>query len=293
MGLPYHQIIVTPENIHAFIVIHDASMAFTENSIPHWHEELELICTLDSRINVRRDHEHFTVNENDLVLIESGQIHTSIPIQGYANHCISIAFKREFLQKYGMHANGNHFDINGNSEAKVDIIRKMKILDQLYREKEPKRYQELQVNALLFSIAYSLLANFQCAHSPEPKTATLKYRERYRSIVQYMQEHYNESITLDDLARHANLSREYLSREFKQYIGEGFREHLSNIRIMKAQNDLLNSDLTLMEIAIKHGFNDLRSYNRAFEKHFGVSPAQHRRNQKRKQNIPSKKDSLT
>ncbi len=248
MGLPHHQIIVTPENIHAFIVIHDASMAFSENSIPHWHEEPELICTLDSRINVRRDHEHFTVNENDLVLIESGQIHT--------------------------------------------FIRKMKILDQLYREKEPKRYEELKVNALLFSIAYSLLANFQCAHSPEPKTATLKYRERYRSIVQYMQEHYNEPITLDDLARHANLSREYLSREFKQYIGEGFREHLSNIRIMKAQNDLLNSDLTLMEISIKHGFNDLRSYNRAFEKHFGVNPAQYRRNQKRKQNISSTKDSL-
>ena len=96
----------------------------------------------------------------------------------------------------------------------------------------------------------------------------------------YIQDHYNESLTLESVAAYAHLSKEHLSREFKKYVGEGFRTHLVNIRLSKAQADLIGTDMSLLDVALKHGFPDLRSYTTAFKESFGQSPKQYRRNYK-------------
>lgn len=280
----HHQIIEIPENIFAFIVIHDSSMAFMENSVPHWHNELELICSLDSHLDIRRDHEHFVVMQDNLVLIESGQIHTVIPVKGYENHSISIAFKTDFLQKYGIFSGHTYFDLNRKWPAKMEMIKKMKELDQIYRKNSEKEYRELKINSLLFSITYLLFSNFRRDSTALPGKMTQKYRERYCNILKYMEDHYNEPLTLNVLSVNFNLSREYISREFKYYIGKNFRDHLSSIRLSRAHYDLLNSDLTIMEIAVKHGFNNQRNYNHSFEKQFGITPAKYRRIHKRRNN---------
>ncbi len=92
-----------------------------------------------------------------------------------------------------------------------------------------------------------------------------------------MEDRYDEPITLELLAKELHISKEHLSREFRTYTGDSFRNHLVEIRLNNAHRDLLSSDLPLIDVAIKNGFSDLRSYNRAFKKYYHISPQQYRK----------------
>lgn len=116
--------------------------------------------------------------------------------------------------------------------------------------------------------------------SSPPRLSSSKYQHRYKQIMEFVHLHYAEPLKLEDVANFSGLSKEYLSREFKSYVGEGFRDYLNNIRVSKAQYELINTDIPLTSLALKHGFPDLRSYNRSFIKYYKISPFQYRREHK-------------
>lgn len=278
-----HEIIVTPENIPAWIVIHNPA---NPDVLPHWHESLELICSLDSRLEIHRDQEKIQLNEYDVAIINSCQIHSVIPLKSYRNRGISITFGEDFLKKHFPDTEYPLFVLEGNETIKKEIIGDMKKMCEIHDNCSEDAYANLQINNLLFHIAYCLLRYFLVSPSGCAKMPAGKYQKRYMHIMNYIRDHYSEPLTLNDVADFSSLSKEHLSREFKIYVGESFREYLSNTRISKAQYELLHTDIPLIDLALKHGFTDLRSYNRAFQKHFQMSPVQFRRKYKR--NIKNK-----
>lgn len=278
MSTIYHEVVVTPDNIPAYIALHDASKP---DVLPHWHESVELVCSLDSQLMVRRDQEQFQIQEHDVVVFNSNQIHTAVPLPDHRHFGLSITFNLQFLTTYCGNHEHCYFVLDGNQEKRDELIQCMEEINSLYRNANPSPYLNLRINGFLFQIAYILLTYFQISPSSMLNIATGKYRNRYHKIMKYMQEHYAEPLTLPDIAAFSNLSKEHLSREFKTYVGEGFRDHLSHIRISKSLNDLLHTDIPLIDLAVKHGFSDLRSYNRAFQKIYGRSPVLYRRENKR------------
>lgn len=235
-----HEIIVTPENIPAWIVIHNPG---TPDIIPHWHESLELICSLDSRLEIHRNQEKIQINEYDVAVINSCQIHSVIPLKAYRNHGISITFGEDFLKKHSPDTEYPLFVLDGSEDIKKEIVHDMKKMYEIYCEPSEDIYANFQVNSLLFHIAYCLLRYFLVSPSNYAKIPAGKYQKRYLQIMNYIREHYAEPITLNDVAVFFNLSKEHLSREFKTYVGESFREYLSNTRISKAQYELLHTDI--------------------------------------------------
>lgn len=289
MDSSLHEIIVTPENIPAWIVVHDSS---TPDVIPHWHESLELICSLDSRLEIRRNQEKILINEDEVAVINCCQIHSVVPLKAYHNHGISITFGEDFLKKHFPDTEYPIFVLDGNEAIKKEIVCDMKKMYDIYCESSKDIYANLQINSLLFHIAYCLLRYYLVSPSGYAKMPVGKYQKRYMHIMKYIRDHYSEPITLSDVANFSNLSKEHLSREFKTYVGESFREYLNTTRISKAQYELLHTDIPLIDLALKHGFTDLRSYNRAFQKYFQMSPIQFRRKYKRNEQVDKFNDKL-
>ncbi len=293
MNTPVHQIVVTQEHIPAHIALHDPSVASGFNTVPHWHETLELICSLDSKLDIRCDKKHFILDKHDVAIINRNQIHTVVPLTGFTHYGISITFGPEFEKKYCESSKYSYFELSGNEDKRKELISYIEKLNNISRSSESVPYQNLVINSLLFQISFILLTYFQRSNlaleGNKSKLSTLKYRTRFQEIMSYIQEHYAEPLTLDDLSAFAGLSKEHLSREFKKYIGEGFREHLARIRMTHAQSDLENTDIPLLELAIRHGFTDLRSYNHAFHKQYGMNPAQYRRRVKYQNSNPKTK----
>ncbi|WP_164545579.1 helix-turn-helix domain-containing protein [Paenibacillus albus] len=95
--------------------------------------------------------------------------------------------------------------------------------------------------------------------------------------VQYVQDRFNEEISLQQIAEYLELSPNYLSVLFKKELQLNFTEYLNRIRLEKAKELLLGTNLKSYEIAQMVGFTDDSYFSRAFKKHTGVRPNGFRR----------------
>jgi len=108
----------------------------------------------------------------------------------------------------------------------------------------------------------------------------LDERDRITSfVIEYLEHHYAEDITLDSIAEKMNITGGYLSTYFKEKTGKNFSEYLHEIRIGKAKEYLLQSNMKINDIAIKSGYQNMNSFNRMFKKLTGYTPSQFRQSQ--------------
>ena len=100
------------------------------------------------------------------------------------------------------------------------------------------------------------------------KTKSSKNHEQMKEILTYLHEHYQEPLSLNDMAASFYMSKEHFSRQFHLYVGKTFRDYLASYRLYKAYEDIINTDMTVQDIArssnyfmkpiIKHHFNIVR-----------------------------------
>jgi AraC family transcriptional regulator len=102
--------------------------------------------------------------------------------------------------------------------------------------------------------------------------------EHLKIAMEYMQDHYAESITLDKLTRLSNLSSSHFINSFKQTLGVTPHQYLLKIRIERAKEKLQRSSLPLSEIAYELGFTDQSHFSRYFKKITGMSPLKWKQN---------------
>ena len=111
--------------------------------------------------------------------------------------------------------------------------------------------------------------------------------ERISRICQYIYQYYAENITLEDLSEMEHLSPFYLSHLIKNFTGMNFRDFLCFARVEWSEIPLLDSDKKISQIAREVGFSTTAYYRKYFEKWFGTTPEEHR-----KQFLPQIKSEL-
>lgn len=93
----------------------------------------------------------------------------------------------------------------------------------------------------------------------------------------YIEEHYMESVSLEDLGSYLGFNPSYFSSLFKKETGTSFLEYLVKIRMEKAKELLKDSDLRIQDICLMVGYNDLRHFRKLFTQTTGLSPKEFRR----------------
>jgi transcriptional regulator GlxA family with amidase domain len=96
-------------------------------------------------------------------------------------------------------------------------------------------------------------------------------------IISYLSEHFQESLTLTELANHLNVSKYYLSRVFSAKLNTNFNKYLNYIRLNYALTLIQSTNYTLTRIRLDSGFESQRTFNRAFMELFHLSPGEYRR----------------
>ncbi|MBD0260555.1 MAG: AraC family transcriptional regulator, partial [Cytophagales bacterium] len=97
--------------------------------------------------------------------------------------------------------------------------------------------------------------------------------------IRFMQDNLSNAITLDNIARSANLSASFFSRKFRQDTGYAPIEYFNHLRIQKACQLLHFSELRINEVAAQLGIDDPFYFSRLFKKQMGVSPAEYRKSE--------------
>lgn len=94
---------------------------------------------------------------------------------------------------------------------------------------------------------------------------------------EFIEEHYNEDLTLQQVAEDAGISPGYLSTLFNQELQCGFVEYLNQFRVERACTYLQQKYFKTYEIAYKVGFHDEKYFSKVFKKIKGVSPSEYRK----------------
>lgn len=134
----------------------------------------------------------------------------------------------------------------------------------------------LAIYGLLFQFL-DLLRKEHCFAVPLDDKIPQKYKPRIRTLIDYIDRHYDEPLTLASLADALFLSPQYLSKFFKKYLHMNFREYLLEKRLFHAYRDICYTDGSITDIAFRHGFLDMTSFGRAFKNRYGETPGKFRK----------------
>ena len=98
-----------------------------------------------------------------------------------------------------------------------------------------------------------------------------------REIKKYIEENYMEEISLGQLAELVDMNASYLSSVFKKETGMTYSEYLILCRVKQASRLLVETNLSIGEIAHQSGYQDARYFSKQFSKQVGLKPSEYRK----------------
>jgi AraC-like DNA-binding protein len=104
----------------------------------------------------------------------------------------------------------------------------------------------------------------------------MRHASALRKAERFIWENYTRKISLQEIASAAGLSAPYFSTVFKEEMGENLSGYLNRLRVEKAEHMLIETSLTLNEIASACGFEDQSWFSKIFKSHAGISPGKYR-----------------
>lgn len=166
--------------------------------------------------------------------------------------------------------------VNFPSQSRISAINKelVELLYSIMNEYIMKNVSFSRSLELTLRLFNCLNKNFKEEYSFE---LVDNHVSRVDSIKQYIEDNYQEDITLQTMAEYESLTYSYLSRYFKENIGTTFKKYLTMVRLEHAVIDLIYTDQSIIEISIKNGFWNQKTFSKNFKQRFKISPIEYRK----------------
>jgi AraC family transcriptional regulator len=168
---------------------------------------------------------------------------------------------------------------------RVEIIPHLKFRDPLLQhvalelKKELTLYgvdSHLYAEAMSTSLAVHLLRRYT-TKAPRLKTyADGLPAYKLKAAIAYIQEHFDQPLTLDEIASEIQMSPHYFASLFKQSVGVTPYQYITNCRIERAKYLLAHSNLTVLDICAQVGFQSQSAFTRTFRKQTATTPKAYR-----------------
>ena len=244
----------------------------------HWHDAVEIIFLLDGELTVYQQEQKTYLEKDDIILINSGEFHATRCREG--NESLLIQIPDRFMQKYIPEFQDIQFVMYTRptsviQQTKLEQIRKILRDMQIVLDVKPDGMM-LRFYALLFELLYMLYHNYRLELSSTERKRQ-KNLERLRPVISYVQEHYQEPISIGEIAGIAAFQPEYFCRFFKQQTGMTFQTYLNEFRLSKIYADIVQTDMPIYQILEKHGFTNYKVFRRMFAEQFHDTPSHIRR----------------
>lgn len=246
----------------------------------HWHEEMEILYPLNGNIRLTADGKKYELHERHFAVIESCQVHSTYHFNKSAMFlCIHIT--KKMLEAYL--PNIELYRIICFPELITDeqlsdyrkICEMLENLTRLYMQDSPT--YPLEANGIVMQITGYLLRSFSTIRTLQLTEIDQLTRERLQSVITYVNEHYTQPISLQDVCDHLGLGKEYFCRFFKKNMHQSFLHYLNETRLAHVYQDLLTTDLPISEIMEQNGLTNQKLFNRSFKELYGCTPSEVRK----------------
>jgi len=248
----------------------------------HWHQSTELIYCLDGALNIWLNGVLYQMHQNDIVVVNANVIHaTQSPMP---NHVLCIQLPLPFLRNLTSDRFNLEFIFNLNTvqTSQPELHSVHDCLNQLTTIVDTKApislSHQIEEQSLVLHLLSQLIARYTVAPSRQSFGATPEIIELMSQVTDYLNAHFDERLTLHQIASHFNYSDSYFSRHFKASFNMNFHDFLVSIRLNDAVNRLVTTHETLSQIAVLSGFETYRNFYNAFVSVYQVTPHEFREN---------------
>lgn len=255
----------------------------------HWHPEIELTLILEGEIL-------YQVNDNSCLLKAGEGLFCNTNVLHAGRHgnsadCsyLSVTFHPRLLYGYNNSMMQNRYmeGILRDPELasihfKPEVDWQKKVLEQIRKiqrlSADKAEASELKIQIALMEIW--LLIYEHVEPGAEEQSGQDRDTERIRCIMVYIQEHYAEKITLEELAEQIHLCRSESCRLFKRYMNASIFDYLLDYRVERSLPLLRDDRLDVTQIAGMTGFSNPAYFAKIFRRKMGCTPFQYRRKQR-------------
>ncbi len=235
----------------------------------HWHAPLEVIMPLHNSYNVNCCNTEYHLREGDVLIISPGSVHSMEDIEGKR-----IIFQADITSLYSIKELGATLSIlspalliTAESAPEIHETIERLILEILNEYLADAPLSEAAIYSKLIHIFVLIGRSYSFNNQPFPNNSTKQhaYTEHFLFICDYINEHFNEGLTLDFIANLSGFSKFHFSRLFKQFTNVSFYKYLNRKRIENAEKLLVNQNISITDVALQCGFSNLSTFIRMFK----------------------------
>ena len=243
----------------------------------HWHSSIELIRVLSGELQVTLEDQTITCTSGDILLVNSEVIHGAIP-----KNCVyrCLVFNPAFLKTGNDRCNlflenllmQEYFLCEKIQDEEVRQI-VCDMMQAMEEQKDGYTFKVIGLSAMLFGVIQEK-GLFSKEHHTGKDTQKI---HKLKKVLKFMRDNFSEEITLDDMARVADLSTKYFCSFFKNMTGTTPVKYLLAYRVECAARKLIGSDDSITKIAYDCGFNDLSYFIKTFKDLKKITPKNYRK----------------
>ena len=253
----------------------------------HWHPEFEIATAECGTLDFQVGQEHIILEPGDSIFVNGNILHGIKQLsEGTPDTMPNIVFSGTILapetsviyQKYIKPiacCNSLSYIVfrKWNNEHKLVNV----LINDIYQElQEQRNGYEMIVQRKLSLILENIFFNLDSFPKLENTRIQINTQIRIQKMLSYIYGHYRETITLEDIAKAADISRSEAGRCFKSYMSCSPIDALIQYRLQVAHGLLNETTLSLEEISDSCGFHSTNYFSRRFRKEYGYAPSQHR-----------------
>lgn len=255
---------------------------------PHWHYFVEIIYILEGSTMVDCDNTSYILEAGDLILFPPKTVHSIYSTKWAALRYAVIKFDASSLTISNSYTPKIQSILESVRQsplanlyfcaADIQDFPVKELLQDCIRELKDKQYgYDIQVHSHLCTLLVHLLRLWQKnGFQPWNILPAATLGTGIDTITEYIDSHSSEPLRVEELAEMCHMSYSYFAKNFKQLYGKSCKEYIEFIKICKADDMLLFTDLSLSYISQETGFTDCSHFIKTYKKIKGITPGQRR-----------------
>lgn len=211
----------------------------------------------------------YTIEPGDLLLFNPRDNHTCEQIDGKTLDYRCINIQPDTMSKAVFEITGKEYLPYFTSQVMFhsELVAVLRELHQMVMEEE----KDFRKEEIFFLLLEQLIHEYT---EQAVQTKNTGQSAEIKAICEFLEMHYMENITLDDLCKLTGLSKYYMIRSFTKQKGISPYSYLETIRIDKAKK-LLEEGVLPIDVALQTGFTDQSHFSNFFKKFIGLTPKQY------------------
>lgn len=253
----------------------------TESVKIHTHDFPSLVYVLSGSATYKVNGKEYKASGGDLVAINPGVPHGKIMEAGEEVNEFHIGFNN--IQLEGLQKD---FIISEDLPPVISLKKNNQDFfqccgDILVEQKKDEPGGQLMLKAHVMRLIVLMLREIYMGSSEEEESPinfdSYEKTKIVTAIASFINNNYGQDISLDKISRNMYLSPVYISKIFKEEIGESPINYLIKVRLSKAAELLEQGSITIKNVARQVGYGDAYYFSKLFKKYYGVPPSKYRR----------------